>query len=151
MKEIAEVAKQAFSKSFDSVLEKLKTGFNTVLTDIFQGLGAGSELISGIMEGAMAIGFLLLSRIKSETETTYNQIEDGVEQIQEKTRGLIVGDVSVSLQSVVEKFSTAQVPVTIRLDKLIEIGQGILASVSGGKVASSARENAYSIGILEGY
>lgn len=142
MQDLGNVAKEVFNQSFGDAVNKLKEQLTEGLTQALQAVGAGPA-VSGLISGLLAGVSLLLSRIGSEAEVVNHSIQETTIETAEKVRGLIAGDTNIAIQEVADRILNANIPVVVRLDRIISKMDTIISLMGGQKVQPQ------SIGLIE--
>lgn len=117
---LAELGKDIFKTNFSQVLEVIKTGLSDTLANTLKGLGATGELGASLVSGVLAVGGLLLSKIKGQAEIVNETIEDTVERV-EQVRGVIAGETQIGIQEVADRLINVNKPIVSELQQIKQI------------------------------
>lgn len=132
MTDFTGLMKGMFDDSFKSIADVMKQAFTKSLDSVFSMIGMDGELGQAAIAGIMAVASMLLSRLEDQVEVVNKGISETVEKT-EQVRGVIAGERQVGIMEVVDRLVNVGQPVTLRLDSIIALLRSIDLKMGGNR------------------
>lgn len=123
--DLSKIAEQQFSSSFSTIFQDFQQGAIKSLSKLLSGVtGIASSQMGAAISGIVAAGMLLLSRLKSTSETTNEAVQSSIQQT-EQLRGVIAGETQIGILEISNRLSLINRPMVSELRGIKSLVQDI--------------------------